>query len=216
MWWSPPSWTAWRSHSNTLSELPSTGAPNSPGDQSLLPKRSSSRVEKRIEAGCWPVCSTLTAKWFAEVRAAAHAAILWTQTSSSGGSSDTEVKLLAVIPNGRPCESKQVTTVTPVAKQPSASRRVRWSDPVRYSLVWGLRGGSGIAALLATLGAAAKILLRGHDLADLAHPAEIGGADARVGPARVATGDEAVASAEQPLAPRCIRLSPGLAVEHSQ
>src|SRR5687768_16498560 len=135
MWWSPPSCTARRSHSNTLSELPSTGAPNSPGDQSLLPKRSSSLLEKRIEAGCCSFWSTLTAKWLAEVSAPALAAILWTQTSSNGGSSETEVKLLAVIPNGRWSASKQVTTVTPVAKQPSASRSVRGSDPVRYSLV---------------------------------------------------------------------------------
>ena len=44
-------------------------APYSPGDQSLGPKRSSSRVEKRIDAGRCPVCSTLTAKWLAAVSA---------------------------------------------------------------------------------------------------------------------------------------------------
>ena len=45
------------------------------------------------------------------------------QTSSSGGSSDTEVKLLTVNPAGVPSSVRQVTTVTPVAKQPSASRK---------------------------------------------------------------------------------------------
>src|SRR5687768_17685364 len=54
-------------------------------------------------------------------------------TSNRGGSSDTEVKLLAVKPTGLPLPSTQVTTVTPVAKQPSASRKVRGSEPVRYS-----------------------------------------------------------------------------------
>ena len=43
------------------------------------------------------------------------------------------MKLLAVSPTGLPWSSRQVTTVTPVAKQPSASRKVRGSEPVRYS-----------------------------------------------------------------------------------
>src|SRR3546814_12570651 len=55
------------------------------------------------------------------------------QTSSKGGSSDTEVKLFAVSPTGVPSGQTAVTTVTPVAKQPSASRKVRASDPARYS-----------------------------------------------------------------------------------
>ena len=76
------------------------------------------------------------------VSAGALAASLAMQTSSSGGSRLTEVKLLAVSPTGSPAASKQVTTVTPVAKQPSASRRVRGSDPVRYS-----DGGGGHAPL---------------------------------------------------------------------
>src|SRR5213595_2987214 len=109
------------------------GAPASPQAQGVAPKRSSSRVEKRIDAGCWPVCSTLIAKWDASVSAAALAAFLYRQTSNSGGSSDTEVKLLTVSPAGSPASFRQVTTVTPVAKQPSASRSVRGSCPLRYS-----------------------------------------------------------------------------------
>src|SRR3954454_1088257 len=133
MWWSPPSYTAKRSHSNTPSESLRIGAPASPHDHGVTPKRSSSRVEKRIDAGCWPVCSTLIAKCDALVSASAVAASLWTHTRSSGGSSETEVKLLTVRPAGVTAESTQVTTVTPVAKQPSASRRVRGSCPLRYS-----------------------------------------------------------------------------------
>jgi hypothetical protein len=98
-----------------------------------LPNRSSTRVEKVIEAGCCPVWSTLIAKWVALTKALALAAFLYRQTSSSGGSSDTEVKLLTVIPAGSPSSLTQVTTVTPVAKQPNASRRVRGSCPLRYS-----------------------------------------------------------------------------------
>jgi hypothetical protein len=58
-------------------------------------------------------------------------------TSSSGGSSDTDVKLLTVNPAGSPSSARQVTTVTPVPKQPSASRSVRGSCPLRYSPVLG-------------------------------------------------------------------------------
>ena len=121
-----------RSHSNTPSESWRIGAPVSPGDHGVAPKRSSARVEKRIESGCCPVCSTLTAKCRA-VSAAALAAALATHTSNNGGSRDTEVKLLTVNPTGSPSSSRQVTTVTPVAKQPNASRKVRGSDPLRYS-----------------------------------------------------------------------------------
>ena len=46
---------------------------------------------------------------------------------TSGGSSETELKLLAVIPQGRPEASLQVTIVMPVAKRPSPSRIVLWS-----------------------------------------------------------------------------------------
>ena len=44
--------------------------------------------------------------------------------STSGGASETEAKLFAVIPCGPPAEA-MVTTVTPVAKLPSASRNSR-------------------------------------------------------------------------------------------
>jgi len=38
------------------------------------------------------------------------------QTSTSGGSSDSEVTALAVVPTGSPSAPIEVTTVTPVAK----------------------------------------------------------------------------------------------------
>src|SRR3954454_8408278 len=144
MWWSPPSYTAWRSHSNTPSESFRIGAPASPQAQGVVPNRSSSRVAKRIEAGCCPVWRTLTANWVASISAAALAAGLARHTSSSGGSSDTEVKLLTVKPAGDPSGVRQVTTVTPVAKQPSAARKVRGSCPLRYSWCVGWAAISGL------------------------------------------------------------------------
>ena len=45
-----------------------------------------------------------------------------TQTSTSGGSSETEVNEFAVNPCGAPPAPRVVTTVTPVTKQPSACR----------------------------------------------------------------------------------------------
>lgn len=45
----------------------------------------------------------------------------------SAGSSDTELKLLAVIPTLRPLASAAVITVTPVAKLPRARRNARLS-----------------------------------------------------------------------------------------
>lgn len=44
------------------------------------------------------------------------------QTSTSGGSSDSEVTVLAVVPTGSPSSPTDVTTVTPVAKRPIACR----------------------------------------------------------------------------------------------
>ena len=44
------------------------------------------------------------------------------QTSTSGGSSDSEVTALAVVPTGLPSAPSEVTIVTPVAKWPMAWR----------------------------------------------------------------------------------------------
>jgi hypothetical protein len=44
------------------------------------------------------------------------------QTRMSGGSNDTEQNALTVIPCNRPSGSLVVTTVTPLAKRPSAAR----------------------------------------------------------------------------------------------
>ena len=63
-------------------DSPRIGAPASPHDQGVSPNRSSTRVEKVIEAGCWPVCSTLIAKCGASISAGDAAASLCRHTSS--------------------------------------------------------------------------------------------------------------------------------------
>ena len=45
---------------------------------------------------------------------------------------------------GDPSPARQVTTVTPVAKQPNASRKVRGSCPLRYSCRVGWSAMSGL------------------------------------------------------------------------
>src|SRR5215217_1296975 len=89
-------------------------------------KRSPSlRVNCRATAS-WSTCSTLTTKRPLSTRAGRQEALRPIETSASGGSSETEVKLLAVNPTGvSPCSV--VTTVTPVVKQPKASRSARAS-----------------------------------------------------------------------------------------
>src|SRR3546814_4727009 len=71
------------------------------------------------------MCGTLTPKGAASRSIGAVPALLAMHTRSSGGSSETEVKLFAVSPTGVPAGSSAVTIVIPVAKQPIASRSVR-------------------------------------------------------------------------------------------
>ena len=61
------------------------------------------------------------------------AACLPMQIISSGGSSETEVKLLAVKPRGWPSTPAVVTMVTPVMKLPKAERSSRLSKLLRRS-----------------------------------------------------------------------------------
>jgi len=74
--------------------------------------------------------STLTAKRPALVKVSRLAELRDSENSTSGGSSETEVKLLAVSPIGAPSASSVVMMVTPVVKQPRASRRMRGSEPL--------------------------------------------------------------------------------------
>lgn len=75
----------------------------------------------------------LTAKPRAWRNTSTLAAALPMQISSSGGSSDTEVKLLAVKPRGWPSMPAVVTMVTPVMKLPKAVRSSRNSNGLSRS-----------------------------------------------------------------------------------
>src|SRR5579863_7995072 len=75
----------------------------------------------------WPSTLTTNAPW---LRTARRVALLRSkQTSSSGGSSDSDVTALAVVPTGSPSSPIEVTTVTPVAKCPMASRNSTAETP---------------------------------------------------------------------------------------
>ena len=105
------------------------GAPVSQLSQATPSNRSVDDRAKTPDIGCWPMCRTLMAKCSARRNRSRFDELRARQNRIRGGSSDTEEKELAVSPTGRPCSSRVVTTVTPVAKQPRASRRVRASDP---------------------------------------------------------------------------------------
>ena len=66
---------------------------------------------------------TFTAKCDAVEKTSQECADFARHTQSSGGSSETEVKLLAVKPRGVPSLWRVVITVTPVAKAPKAFRK---------------------------------------------------------------------------------------------
>src|SRR5215217_2418200 len=68
-----------------------------------------------------------TAKRELSMKAGSAAEVLAKLHSTMGGSSDTELKLLAVRPTSLPSASSVVTMVTPVANEPRALRKPRES-----------------------------------------------------------------------------------------
>src|ERR1700722_790551 len=106
---------AYRSHSNALRDPDNTGAPHSPLSHGVAAKRSSPLPAKRTDAGCWPICSTLTAKCAADANIATLPALFAMQTKSRGGSRETDVNEFAVSSIGVPSAVVAVTIVTPVA-----------------------------------------------------------------------------------------------------
>ena len=68
----------------------------------------------------WPSTLTANAPW--PLMADRVALLRSKQTSTSGGSSESDVTAFAVVPTGSPSGPTEVTTVTPVAKCPIASR----------------------------------------------------------------------------------------------
>src|SRR5207248_9634434 len=87
-----------------------------------------SSANRREIASC-SAASTLSTKRSAALSAGCMSLSRATDTSTSGGSSDTDATELAVIPTGRPAGSRVVRTVTPVAKRPSSWRNCAGSTP---------------------------------------------------------------------------------------
>ncbi|MNH13884.1 hypothetical protein D3C79_734670 [compost metagenome] len=87
-----------------------------------------------LESSIWSAARMFTAKcdacsntsWLVERLSMLH--------KINAGSSDTELKLLAVTPTVRPSGAAAVTTVTPVAKLPSARRKARLSKPAAVAV----------------------------------------------------------------------------------
>ena len=127
------------SHSNTAAQPASTGAPCSPSAQAPSAKRSSAADAKRRDRSTCASASTLTAKRGAVRKASRLGLGSRSDHSTSGGSSESELKELAVRPTKAPASSTQLMMVTPVVKRPSALRRWRRVDrPGHASAVSGV------------------------------------------------------------------------------
>src|SRR5439155_1107919 len=91
--------------------------------------RCSAASANRREIASWSAASTFTTNRVAAWSAPCISLRLSIETSSSGGSSETEAMELAVIPTRAPSARRAVTTVTPVAKRPRSWRNRAGSTP---------------------------------------------------------------------------------------
>ncbi len=85
-----------------------------PSDQATSANLSPPECAKRLDVASCDSARTWIAKWPLEEKASRDCALLASDQSTSGGSSETELKLLAVTPTGAPAISLVVTMVTPV------------------------------------------------------------------------------------------------------
>ena len=122
--WSPASCQAC-SVQPTCAIAPRTSG-TSPIHTNSSPGSPSGRPAKCHAVRSWSHPSTDTPKRRVAGSSACICARWSTETSTSGGSSDTDVNALAVIAWTSPSRSV-VTTVTPVEKRPSAERKRRGS-----------------------------------------------------------------------------------------
>ena len=117
-------------HSRAVRTSSRTGRPARPSRNDTPANLSPPEAANWRERYSWSRRRTLTANqpWRAN---AGWAVAAWsTQTRIRGGSSETEVKALAVIPHGCPCSSRLVTTVTPAANRRNAARNSGWVTSV--------------------------------------------------------------------------------------
>jgi hypothetical protein len=105
----------------------SNGQPPSPGTCIIPENLSACGEEKCRDKERCPTVRTLTAKYSAPVKQPIEGASWLRLHRTSGGSSDTAAKELAVRPANWPERPRVVITATPVANRPSAVRRVRVS-----------------------------------------------------------------------------------------
>src|SRR5450631_4005297 len=128
--WSPPGSACSTVHSSTASTPSSRGLPvgprrcRTPSQAAANPRRA-----KFLDSCCCGAASTFTTNAPCPRIAARVRLPRSKQTRTSGGSSDSEVTALAVVPTGWPSASTDVTTVTPVAKRPIASRNSAADTP---------------------------------------------------------------------------------------
>src|SRR5690606_26853534 len=103
-------------------QLGSSGISLMPASSSSPPNLSSPREAKRPDNASCSTDRTCTFQWPEWANAGRLYADLARLHSTSGGSRDTELKLLAVIPIGEPSSARVVMMVTPVVKVLNASR----------------------------------------------------------------------------------------------
>src|SRR5690606_37710992 len=120
--WSPPSYMKAVRHWKRAVQLCSSGISLIPRSSSMPENLSSPREAKRPDSASCSTDSTCTFQCLVLEKASKLYADLARLQSTSGGLSDTEWKLLAVMPMGEPSAARVVMMVTPVVKVLRASR----------------------------------------------------------------------------------------------
>ena len=112
--WSPASTTSWMVQSIQAAAPSRRGLPNSVRVQLDAVKRSSCLRAKARQTSCWPEVSTLAQNAPASRILAQLDDLRSGRKATSGGSSDTEVKVPTTMPTGSPSVGVAVMRVTPV------------------------------------------------------------------------------------------------------
>src|SRR5574341_1229729 len=100
--WSPQSRAPWRSHSRFATQPERIAQPLDQRSKSTFDHWLGLARENRRERWDWPPESTLMAKCLAMAKVGQENAARSRLQSTSGGSSDTELNELAVMPTSRP------------------------------------------------------------------------------------------------------------------
>src|SRR5215213_760765 len=123
--WSPPATSSRSSHTNHASAPSSTGTPCATVWVARANFSSATRFDaKTLATSCWPARSTLTAKRRDSRTTGSVRESLSKHTSSSTGSSESDVIAFVVSP-AWPLGPLAVTTATPVGNEPIALRKRR-------------------------------------------------------------------------------------------